>query len=89
MFPHTALKEKKPYKEKAKKLLERTIRYCQGYVEDGDLIIERHYEDNNPYIVIRVVLDNNRRLKLKKVMGYWGETPQEALKKALRPSAFK
>jgi len=85
MISYVMPKKEHPDKRKAKKLLERTIRYCQGYVEDGDLYVERHYEDDNPYIVIRVILEDGRRLELKKVMGFWGETPQEALKKALRP----
>jgi len=68
-------KPTKPDKEKrkAKLLLERTIRYCQGYVLDGKLVVERHYDDPNPYIVIRVILDPNKKLRLVPVIGNWGE----------------
>jgi GH15 family glucan-1,4-alpha-glucosidase len=60
-------------KRKAKLLLERTIRYCQGYVLDGHLEVERHYNDPNPYIIIRVILDPNKKLRLVPVVGNWGE----------------
>jgi hypothetical protein len=75
---YNKMKHMEKEKEKAKRLLERTVRYCLSYILDGQVEIQRHYEDPNPYIIIRIYLDPNKKLRLVPVIGNWGvqaETP--------------